>query len=95
MLIASKNIEQKTNIRFVWIIFSRKAKKLCKKFKLDTNNAELRHFQLVIIFLRILNNRKYFFFSRDGEFHKVYDRALVAKVLIQYFSFYLMIMLIY
>ncbi|CAF2762598.1 unnamed protein product [Rotaria sp. Silwood2] len=42
-----------------------KGKKLCKKFKFDANNLELRHF-------------------KDGEFHKVYDRALVAKSMINF-----------
>ncbi|CAF3708791.1 unnamed protein product [Rotaria sordida] len=42
-----------------------KGKKLCKKFKCDTNNNELRHF-------------------KDGDFHKVYDRAHVAKSMITF-----------
>ncbi|CAF3646792.1 unnamed protein product [Adineta steineri] len=42
-----------------------KGKKLCKKLKHDSTNAELRHFQ-------------------DGDFHKVYDRSLAAKSMINF-----------
>jgi len=48
MSIASMNIKQKNSLFFRILIF-RKGKKLCKKFKLDTTNAELRHFQLIIL----------------------------------------------
>ncbi|CAF3519675.1 unnamed protein product [Rotaria socialis] len=42
-----------------------KGKKLCKKYKINSKNAELRHFM-------------------DGEFHKVYDRAISLKSMLNF-----------
>ncbi|CAF1193496.1 unnamed protein product [Adineta ricciae] len=61
-----KQIEEEIKGRGLLVYINcEKGKKLCKKFKLDSNNAELRHFQ-------------------DGEFHKVYDRSLTSKAMINF-----------